>query len=146
MTQKYWLSNQVVSERIGGRALPFLGSTIPSPATVRAIVHGWVTPIPSWVLLVMVILAAVGAASAVTTRMRSELQFSTQQYQKTASEVSALRRNNTALQAEIRRMTSDPIQIEGFARSRLGMVRPTDIIVPTESIDSSNMGNLSLTR
>lgn len=139
-TDKYWLSNQVVSERIGAHAFPSFDLTIPSLTSVRLIVHNWLSPIPSWVLLVMIILAAIGTALAVTARMRSELQLSSQQYQRAASEVEVLRRGNAAIRMEIRRMTNDPDLIEAFARSRLGMVRPNDIIIPTESVERSNLG------
>jgi len=94
----------------------------------------------------MIILAVLGTASTVISRMQSELKFSTQQYQRTASEIEVLRRGNASLGMEIRRMTDDPSTIESAARSRLGMVRPNDIVVPTESVESSNLGTLSFVR
>jgi cell division protein FtsB len=87
----------------------------------------------------MIILAAIGTASAVNVRMRSELQLSSHQYQRAVSEVEILRRGNVVLGMEIRRMTNDPNLIETFARSRLGMVRPNDIVVPTESVKRTNL-------
>ena len=136
---KYWLANQDVNQRIVAHTLPSLGAPILSLTRFRLAVAGWLGSFPSWVLLVMIILAALGTASAVTVRMRSELQFSSQQYQRTASEVERLRHGNASLGIEIRRMTNDPRLIESVARSRLGMVRPNDIVVPTESLASSNM-------
>lgn len=143
---KYWLANQDVNQRSVVHALPALGAPIPSLTRFRVAVASWLGSFPSWVLLVMIILAAIGTASAVTVRMRSELQFSFQQYQRTASEVEMLRRANASLGIEIRRMTNDPGLIESVARSRLGMVRPNDIVVPTEALASSNMGTQSFAR
>jgi cell division protein FtsB len=63
------------------------------------------------------------------------------------SEIESMRRGNTALQGEIRRMVSDPSTIESAARERLGMVRPNDIVVPIESIRPvSTLGTLSIVR
>ena len=94
----------------------------------------------------MVILGTLGTASAVIVRMRSELQSSTQQYERAASEIDILRRGNAALGTEIGRMRNDPSMIESAARARLGMVRPNDIVVPAESTERSNLGTLSLAR
>ncbi len=64
-----------------------------------------------------------------------------------ATEIDAMHRSNASLQTEIRRMTGDPGMIESVARERLGMVRPNDIVVPIESIQSvSNLGTLSFVR
>jgi cell division protein FtsB len=141
---KYWLSDQRVTQRIAAQAFPPFAAPNLSLATVR--VRSLLASIPSWLILVMVILAILGTASTVIVRMRSELQSSTQQYQRTASEIEILRRGNASLGMEIRRMTTDPSMIESAARSRLGMVRPNDIVVPTESVTSSNLGTLSFAR
>jgi cell division protein FtsB len=50
-----------------------------------------------------------------------------------SSEIVAIRRSNASLQGEIQRIASDPISIESAARERLGMVRPSDIVVPMKS-------------
>jgi len=94
----------------------------------------------------MVILAVLGTASTVIVRMRSELQLSSQQYERTASEIEILRRGNASLGTEIARMTNDSSMIESVARSKLGMVRPNDIVVPTESVELSHLRTLSLAR
>jgi cell division protein FtsB len=141
---KHWLSDQRVTQRIAVQAFPAFAAPNLSLATVR--VRGLLASIPSWLILVMIILAVFGTASTVIVRMRSELQSSTQQYQRTHSEIEALRRGNASLGMEIRRMTNDPSMIESAARSRLGMVRPNDIVVPTESVESSNLGTLSFAR
>jgi cell division protein FtsB len=141
---KYWLADQRVTQRIAVQAFPAIAAPNLQLATVR--VRNLLASIPSWLILVMIILAVLGTASTVIGRMRSELQFSTQQFQRTASEIEVLRRGNASLGMEIRRMTNDPNMIESAARSRLGMVRPSDIVVPTESVESSNMGTLSFAR
>ena len=143
---RYWLSNRHVTQRIAVQAFPAFATPNPSLTTVRILVRDWLAPIPAWILLVMIILAVLGTASTVIVRMRSELQFSSQQYQRTASEIEILRRDNALLGTEIRRMTNDPSMIESVARSRLGMVRPNDIVVPTEPVERSNLGMLSLAR
>jgi cell division protein FtsB len=143
IVNKYWLADQLVTQRIAAQAFPAFAAPNFQLATVR--VRGLFASIPSWLILVMIILAVLGTASTVIVRMRSELQSSTQQYQRTASEIEILRRGNASLVMEIRRMTNDPNMIESAARSRLGMVRPNDIVVP-ESVESSNLGTLSFAR
>ena len=141
---KHWLADQRVTQRIAAQAFPAIASPNLQLAAVR--VRNLLASIPSWLILVMIILAVLGTASTVIGRMRSELQFSTLQFQRTASEIEVLRRGNASLGMEIRRMTNDPSMIESAARSRLGMVRPNDIVVPTESVERSNMGTLSFAR
>ena len=141
---KYWLSDQRITQRIATQAFPAFAAPNLQLATVR--VRSFFGSIPSWLILVMIILAVLGTASTVIGRMRSELRVSTQQYHRTASEIELLRRGNALLGMEIRRMTNDPSMIESAARSRLGMVRPNDVVVPTESVGNSNMGTLLFAR
>lgn len=143
---KYWLSDQRVAQRIAAQAFPPFAIPNPSLPAVRILVSNLSSSIPSWIILVMIILAVLGTASTVIVRMRSELRFSTQQYQRTASEIEILRRGNAMLGTEINRITNDPRMIESVARSRLGMVRPNDIVVPTEPRERSNLGALLLAR
>jgi cell division protein FtsB len=149
---KYWLSDQRVTQRIATQAFPAFPAPNLQLATVR--VRNLFASIPSWLILIMILLAVLATAATVIGRMRSELQFSTLQYQRTASEIELLRRGNATLGVEIRRLTNDPSMIESEARSRLGMVRPSDIVVPTElaetsretSKESSTLGTLSFAR
>jgi len=141
---KYWLSDQRVTQRITAQAFPAFAAPNFQVATVRA--RNLLGSIPSWLILVMIVLAVLGTASTVIGRMRGELQVSSLQYERTASEIELLRRGNVSLGMEIKRMTNDPSMIESAARSRLGMVRPNDIVVPTESVGHSNMGTLSFVR
>ena len=143
---KYWLSNQQITQRIAVQVFPAFDTHNPSLTNVCILARNWLASIPSWIILVMIILAVLGTASTAIVRLKSELQISSQQYQRTASEIEVLRRGNGLLGTEIRRMTNDPSTIESVARSRLGMVRPNDIVVPTESAEHSNLGMLSLAR
>jgi cell division protein FtsB len=143
---KYWLSNRHATQRIAVHAFPAFATPNPSLTTVRILVRDWLAPIPAWIILVMIILAVLGTASTVIVRMRSELQLTSQQYQRTVSQIEILRRGNASLGTEIRRMANDPSMIESVARSRLGMVRPNDIVVPTESVERSNLRTISLAR
>jgi len=95
----------------------------------------------------MILIATLGICSTVVMRSRVELKASSSQFDRMTSQVDALRRSNAALQVEIHRITTDPGAIESAARERLGMVRPSDIVVPIESIHStSNLGTVSFVR
>jgi cell division protein FtsB len=108
---------------------------------------GWLRMIPSWMFLAMILMATLGICSTVITRSKAELKASTTEYGRISSEIASIRRSNTSLQVEIRRMASDPGTIESAARERLGMVRPNDVVVPIESIGPvSNFGTLSFVR
>ena len=142
----YWLSNRQVTQRAAAQALPTLAvrgiSRDLVPATVTSL-----RLIPSWILLAMILLATLGICSTVIVRSRAELNASTFEYGRMNSEIASMRRANTSLQVEIHRMASDPTTIESAARERLGMVRPSDIVVPIESTGRSpNFGTLSFVR
>ena len=63
------------------------------------------------------------------------------------SDIEAVRRSNTTLQIEIRRLESEPIMIETAARRKLGMVKPTDIVVPRRvKSQSTDVAMLSVVR
>lgn len=146
MDNRYFLSSQHVTQRIAVQSFPAFITRKPSLTAVRLLVRNWLPSIPSWIIMVMIILAVLGTASTVIVRMRGELQLAFQQYQRTTSEIEMLRRGNASLGTEIRRMTNDPSMIESVARARLGMVRPNDIVVPTESVERANLGTSSLAR
>lgn len=141
----YWLSGRQVSQRVAAQAIPTLPIRELSrdlfPATLS-----WLRLIPSWVFLAMILLATLGICSTVIVRSRAELKASTREYSRMSSEITSMRRSNSSLQVEIRRIASDPGAIESAARERLGMVRPSDIIVPIESFPASNFGTLSFVR
>ena len=95
----------------------------------------------------MILMATLGICSTVIVRSRAELKGSTLEYGRLTSEIASMRRSNTSLQVEIRRIANDPGTIESAARERLGMVRPNDIVVPIESLGPvSSFGTLSFLR
>jgi len=95
----------------------------------------------------MILIATLGICSTVILRSREELKVSTLEYGRIGDEVASLRRSNNALEVQISRIASDPDAIESAARERLGMVKPSDIVVPMESTSPlSNFGTLSFVR
>jgi cell division protein FtsB len=102
--------------------------------------------VPSWIFLAMILMSAAGICATVVLRARTQFHVSQAQHSRMSSDIEVLRRSNAALQVEIRRMTTEPEAIESTARARLGMVRPTDIIVPVASKTSTNLATLSFVR
>ena len=142
----YWLSTRLVTQPVAAQALPRIPVREISRDLVPAVFE-WLRLIPSWIFLAMILIATVGICSTVILRSRAELKASKQEHGRINLEIASVRRSNTSLQMEIRRIASDPNTIESVARERLGMVRPTDIVVPIESIGSiSNLGTLSFVR
>lgn len=94
----------------------------------------------------MILFSGVGICSAVIMKSRAQLKDSAAQYGRMASDIEVMRRTNVALQLEIRRMTTEPAMIESAARARLGMVKPTDIVVPVQSRPGTNLATLSFVR
>ena len=142
----YWLSNRQVNQRVAAQALPALPVREISRELFPAAL-GWFRLVPSWIFLAMMLLATLGICSTVILRSRAELRASTLENGRIGSEIAFIRRSNTSLQMEIRRMATDPTTIESAARERLGMVRPNDVVVPIESVGPvSNFGTLSFVR
>ena len=140
-----WLNSRQVTQRIAVQQLPaapFRHVSLPLASSARRVIAF----IPSWILLAMILLAGVGICSTVNLRARSQLHTAEVQFNQLSSEIDLMRRSNLALQLEIRRMTTEPATIESAARARLGMVRPTDIIVPIESRSRTNLATLSFVR
>lgn len=142
----YWLSNRQVTQRVTAQALPTLPVRELSrelfPATL-----GWLRLIPSWIFLAMILVATLGICSTVIVRSRAELKTSTLDYGRLTAEIAFIRKSNNSLKVEIRRIATDPFTIESAARERLGMVRPTDVVVPIASVDTtSNFARLSFVR
>jgi len=107
----------------------------------------WIALLPSWTLLAMIIVATTAVCGTVIVKARSEFQSSSLQRDRVVSEIDSLRRTNSSLELEIRRLTNDSNTIELAARERLGMVMPSDIVVPVESISSvSSLRTLSFVR
>lgn len=129
----YWLSNRHGTQRAVARPLPALSIRGVSrefiPTTIARL-----GLIPSWVILGMVLLATLGICAAAIVRTRAESEASLKQYQQINADIDTARRANASLQNEIRSMTIDPYMIESAARTRLGMVRPNDVVIPIESV------------
>lgn len=102
--------------------------------------------VPSWVFLGMIVLAGVAICSTVNLRASSERGASESQLNRLSSEIENLRTTNAVLQAEIQGMNSNAAIIESTARARLGMVRPTDIVVPIAPGSRANLATLSFVR
>jgi cell division protein FtsB len=132
-----WLSNRQVTHRVAVQTLPSTGlrdfTEDLLPVTIRS--FGMV---PSWIFLAMILLATLGICTTVILRSRAELKSSAFQHNQIASEIETMRRSNTSLEIDIRRMTADPGFIETAARDRLGMVRANDIVVPIEALQSAS--------
>jgi cell division protein FtsB len=140
-----WLSSRQVTQRVVVQQLPGV-SLRPIELPLVATAQRAVAFMPSWILLPMILMAAIGICATVVLRARTQFSISQAQHSRMSSDIEVLRRSNAALQVEIRRMTTEPATIESTARARLGMVRPTDIIVPVESKTSTNLATLSFVR
>ncbi|HKP38620.1 MAG TPA: septum formation initiator family protein [Pyrinomonadaceae bacterium] len=140
-----WLSSRQVTQRAAVQQLPAIAlRPLELPfveSAQRAIAF-----IPSWIILAMILMAVTGICATVVTRARAQFRLSQAEHNRMTSDIDGLRRANAALQIEIRRMTTEPATIESTARARLGMVRPTDIIVPVESQTKTNLATLSFVR
>lgn len=131
----YWTDNRLSAQRVASRALPNL---TPARELSREIIgtrtevrrRGGI--IPSWVVFGMIILATAFLCGAATLRSRAEAGAASAQYQQISQEVESLRSGNAALETEVRHLRTDPRAIESAARSNLNMVRPNEIVVPTE--------------
>ena len=60
------------------------------------------------------------------------MNTASENYLKIRNDVEALRSSNQTLRGEVEQLRNDPRAIESAARSRLNLVRPNEIVVPTE--------------
>ena len=106
-----------------------------------------VTRVPFWAIFATVMLAATAVCATVILSAHNQLRVASSQHQQMAAQITSLRQGNQRLEVEVRRITSDTSAIEVAARERLGMVRPTDVVVPIESqTNSSSIGTVSFVR
>ena len=141
----YWLSNRHPI-RVTAQALPDF-SALDMPRKIIPATAIRLALIPSWVFLGMILLSTLGICSTVILRTRAESNASYFQYQRMVADLDTARRANESLQLEIHRMTTDPSIIESAARTRLGMVRPNDIVILVDSVkQGSTLGTLSFVR
>jgi cell division protein FtsL len=136
-TNTEWLRNRAPRYSVAAQALPVASARESTREIVLPAVQ-WIALLPSWILLAMIVLAATAVCATVIVKARSEFQTSSIQRDRVISEIDSLRRVNGSLQLEIRRLTNDSSTIELAARERLGMVMPSDIVVPVESISSAS--------
>ena len=118
----------------GSMALPALSRSNRSRVFDSADVVGKVRLLPFWVPISMILLASLGVCSTIIVRSHEQFEASSFQYSRMVSEVDLLRRHNASLQVEITRLSTDAHMIESEARSRLGMVRPNDVVVVDERV------------
>lgn len=131
----YWVDDRLRAQRVAARALPSLA---PARDLSREIIgtrtevrrRGGI--IPSWVVFGMVILATFALCATVTMRTRAEMRGASQQHEKLKADVETLRHSNGALEQEVSNLQSNPRAIETAARTRLGMVKANEIVVPVE--------------
>ena len=105
------------------------------------------TRVPFWVIFATVMLAATAVCATVILSAQNQLRGASTEYQRMAAQIASLHQANQRLEVDVRRITSDTSAIEVAARERLGMVRPTDVVVPIEpQNNSSTLGTVSFVR
>jgi cell division protein FtsB len=131
----YWVDERIRAQRVAPRiSSPFSSvreismDIIGTPAEVRR--RGGV--IPAWVIFGMIILGTFAICVAVTMRTTTRMNLASQQYLRMQTDVEDLRNTNQSLRSEIEQLSNDPRTIEAAARTRLGMVRANEIVVPVE--------------
>lgn len=131
-TNTDWLRNRAPRYGAVAQTFPVRSATadlvIPAVRSLRLI--------PSWTLLAMIVVATTAVCATVIVKARSEFDLSASQKQQMLNDIETISRNNHSLEVEIKRLTTDSSTIELAARERLGMVMPSDIVVPIESVTS----------
>ena len=139
----YWLNSRAVR---GGLAQPQrsrLASHNRSLEAVTALACA-AKSVPFWVVFATIALATAAVCATVISRARAQVKIASTQHQELYAEIQGLKHDNQQLQMEIRRITGDASSIEFAARERLGMVKPSDIVVPIESKKASpTLGSVS---
>jgi cell division protein FtsB len=131
----YWVDERIRAQRVAPRiSSPFSSvreismDIIGTPAEVRR--RGGI--IPAWVIFGMIILGTFAICVAVTMRTTTRMNLASQHYLRMQADVEELRNANQSLRSEIEQLSNDPRTIEAAARTRLGMVRANEIVVPVE--------------
>lgn len=145
-TNTEWLRNRAPKYSVAAQALPMTNARESAREVILPAVR-WLSLLPSWTLLAMILLATSAVCATVILKARAEFQASANQRQKMSAEIESLNRANRTLELEIRRLTTDSNTIELAARERLGMVMPSDVVVPIEAISStSSLRSISFVR
>lgn len=132
----YWVDERIRSQRVAPRET---AATLAPVRTVSLDLIGTRSEvrrrggiIPSWVIFGMILLATFAVCVTVLMRTRAKMNLASQQHARIRTDVESLRSSNQALRLEVDQLRNDPRVIESAARSRLNMVRPNEIVVPTE--------------
>lgn len=135
VAHSYWVDNRIRSQRVLPRTAPGLPTVrelsieiIGTKADVRR--RGGI--IPFWVIIGMIMLGMGAVCVTVGLRNQLEMRNASTEFVRMQSDVDLLKRGNTMLQSEIRRLSTDPKAIESAARSQLNMARANEIIIPVE--------------
>ena len=132
-----WLTNRATTQTlVAAQSVPLMPGRESSRELFLPALR-WIGVVPSWAVLLMIILAAGAVCGTVILRARTEFQSSAAQLYQMSSDVDSLHYRNQTLLTEVDRLTKDSNAIELAARERLGMVRPNDVVVTIESIPSS---------
>jgi cell division protein FtsB len=94
----------------------------PLPPRRRTHDHGWVRR--ALIFLTCCVLAnSLFGEAGVAAAMRAR-----RSYAKAAAQLLSLRNTNAGLREQVRRLSSDPGEIEGVARTELGLIRPGEML------------------
>lgn len=140
-----WLNSRYLMSRTAASQLA-VGSLPQHSRTVERALANTVRLLPSWIYLAMIVIAAAAICVTVNFRGQTQLNAAERQFRQMETEIATLGRANASLQAEVRRITTEPATIESAARARLGMVRPTDVVVPLQSRSATNLASISFVR
>lgn len=140
-----WLRSRQLMTRTPASQVP-LATFAQYSRTLDRTITSSIKLLPSWVYLAMILVAAVAICLTVNLRGHNQLTAAQRQFSQMETEITALRRANASLQTEVLRITTEPATIESAARARLGMVRPTDIVVPLQSRSATNLASISFVR
>ena len=128
-------------------ASQFAVGALPQPSqTVERALANTVKLLPSWIYLAMIIIAAAAICVTVNFRGHTQLNAAEQQFRQMETEIATLGRANASLETEVHRITTEPATIESAARARLGMVRPSDVVVPLKTRSATNLASISFVR
>jgi cell division protein FtsB len=84
--------------------------------------------IPSWVLLGVIALTLTLLCFSLTLRTRASLNLARARYESEAARVEEIRRGNAEMEAEIKRLQTDPSAIADVAH-QYGLIRPNEKVV-----------------
>jgi cell division protein FtsB len=139
-----WLRSRRLTASSATSQLPIGSIAQYSRSLNRTLVDTLTLP-PSWIYLAMIVIATAAICLTANFRGHAQLNAAQTQFRQMETDIETLRRSNKSLHSEIFRITTEPSTIESAARARLGMVRPTDVVVPLQS-RSANLASISFVR